>query len=1134
MARLTKRLILLALAFVCCGSFLLAQETSATIMGTVRDPSGAVIPKANVILTNVNTGVKRTTMTNADGIYVFTPLPIGTYKVAVHAQGFKGLVRNDLEVNIQQTLEVNVKLELGTTTQSVQVTGAPPALQTNTSSVGQVVNTAQAVNLPLNGRDIYDLVTLSPGASTSPDGRVSISGQPSQQQDYLLDGVDNNNYQGSFNSGGAYNLAPAPDAIQEFKVQTNNFSAQFGRAAGGIVNVVTKSGTNKFHGDVYEFFRNEKLDARNFFASSRPPYNQNQFGASIGGPIVHNKLFFFGDYEGFRSRRGTTQFVTLPSAPWRNGNFSNLLTGTTFVDSCTGNSYDTGQLFDPTTTHAVTCTNGSTGYERNPIVGNIVNPSSIVDAAKNTIALLPVPNVGSSQYTSSPVLRNDFDQFDIKMNYQFSNSDQFSWRYAFRQSPPGGVANIPGPAGSGTINNSRQQGVEFGWTHIFNPRTVGEFRYGYTRNANNNAIFGTNLNPATLGYGGLPFQSGVLGGLPQLSFSDVTGIGAPGWSPTLTTARDNDYSYTLSMIRGKHTFKFGGDFNKFWFTQFESPAPTGQYSFSGIFTSDLNAPGGASVGSGFAQFLFGMPDFSSFSNSIDSDNGAWRSALYAEDNYRITQKLTLNLGFRWAFGNTEHERFDRVTSINFKTGEFLIPITRKGIPPEFPSGVPVQYSNDTSLLLSSNKNFMPRLGFAYHVLPKTVVRSAFGIFYGYAYNAGTLAMPLDPPWANIAYIQPANTGPYDLATGQPNQPVTNITTGFPSNLLQTDFSQSLLFLYATTPQKFNWPYTLGWNFTVEQDLGRNTVLTVGYDGTKGTHLITGVDANQPRPSADASSNPATRRPYPNFGSFGYAFPGGNSDFNALEASLQKRFSNGLTYLVSYTWSHSIDTSPLCVLLGNTGAGGDCFRNFYDRQIDRGNSSFDVRNHLASDFIYNLPVGRGEAFGRNWSGLKNQALGDWRLTGLLQFQSGYHFTPVTSADPANSPTYQGVARPNLVANPLDFSYGQSQQAAMGCPVGHQSKECFFNPAAFTLANPGQFGNAGRNILVGPGLADVDFGLFKEFPFGEDRRVQFRAEFFNLFNHPNFGLPDNLLESSTFSRPLTASAGRDIQFAMKIMF
>lgn len=1138
MAKLTRLLGLLALLIGLCGSALLAQQTSATISGTVRDPSGAVVPNASVALTNQNTGGKRTTTTNSDGIYVFTPLPIGVYEVTVRATGFKTLIQKNLELHVQQSLEVDFKMELGATTQSVEVTGAPPPLQTNTSSVGQVVNTAQAVNLPLNGRNIYDLVLLAPGASISPDNRVSISGQPSQQQNYLLDGVDNNNYQGTFQSGGAYNLSPAPDAIEEFKVQTNNYSAEFGRAGGGVINVVTKSGTNKMHGDLYEFFRNEKLDARNFFADTRPPYNQNQFGGSIGGPIVHNKLFFFGDYEGFRSRKGTTQFVSLPPMSWRNGDFSNLLTGTTFVDACTGTSYDTGQLFDPTTTRQVTCTNGSTGYERTPIAfngaPNVVDPSRIVAAATNTIALLPVPNVGSSQFTNSPVLRNDFNQFDVKMDYQLSNMDHFSWRYAFRQSPPGGIANIPGPAGQGSINSSRQQGAEFSWSHIFSPRTIGEFRYGYTRNAFQSSIFGTNLDPSTLGYGGLPFQQGVLGGLPSLNFSDVSSIGSPGWNPTLTTARDNDFNYTLSLIRGKHTFKFGGSFNRFWFTQFLSPAPDGQYSFSGIFTSDLNAPGGISTGSGFAQFLFGLPSFSSFSNSIDSDNGAWRSAIFVQDDYKITPKLTLNLGFRWSFGNTEHERFDRVTGVDYNTGAFVVPATRKGVAPEFPPGVPVKYSNNTSLLLSSNKNFSPRVGFAYHVRPNTVIRSAFGIFYGYPYNAGTLAMPLNPPWANIAYIQPPNTGPYNLTTGQPNQPVTDITTGFPPGLLQTYFDQSLIFIYGMAPYKYKWPQTLNWNLAVEQELGWNTVLTVGYNGTKGDHLITGVDSNQPRPSANPNSDPATRRLFPNLGTFGDVETFGKSNYNALDAKVEKRFSNGLSFLVGYTWAHSIDLSPLCVVLGNTGASGDCFRNFYNRQIDRGNSSFDVRNRLVNSFIYNLPVGHGKAFGTNWSGFTNQALGGWRLSGLLQFQSGYHFTPVTFEDPANSPTYQGVARPNLVGNPTDFSYGHSVQAALGCPVGHQSVECFFNPAAFTLANPGQFGNLGRNTLVGPGLAKVDVGLFKEFPLGENRRVQFRTEFFNILNHPNFGIPDNGFESSTFSRLVSAADGRDIQFALKIMF
>lgn len=424
----------------------------------------------------------------------------------------------------------------------------------------------------------YQLVVLSPGASISPDGQPTISGQPSQQQSYLLDGVDNNNYQGTNQSGAPWALQPSPDAIQEFKVQTNNYSAEFGRAGGGIVNVVTKSGANQLHGDFYEFLRNAALDGRNFFAPVKPTFIQNQFGGSAGGPLVlpgvyngRNKTFFFADYEGYRARTGTTQLQNMPPEAWRTGNFQSYLTGTTFTDPCTGATYDTGQLFDPTTTQQVTCMDGTTGYARNPIAyneqANVINPAQIVPTAAQTAALFPSPNLGSSQYVWSPSLALDFNQFDVKVDHYWGSHDTISARYALRNTPPYGIPSLPGQVGSGVANQSRQQGGAISDTHLFSPTAVNEFRYGYTRNAFASHLLNSSENPSSLGYGVLVYQAGLLGGLPSLSFSDVSSIGAGGYLPSIAVARDQLFADTLSLMRGKHSFKIGGMYNSLWFTQ---------------------------------------------------------------------------------------------------------------------------------------------------------------------------------------------------------------------------------------------------------------------------------------------------------------------------------------------------------------------------------------------------------------------------------------------------------------------------------------------------------------------------------------------------------------------------------------
>ncbi len=1120
---------------------ILAQQDQGMISGIVTDQSGAAVPKAKVILQNEQTGRSFTATTSASGDYFFTLLPVGFYSLRVEAHGFKTEERQHIELHVQQKLNENFSLEVGATTQTVVVKGTVTPLQTGDASLGNVTDRRSIVNLPLNGRNIYQLVVLTPGASISPDGNPSISGQPSQQQSYLLDGTDNNNYQGTFQSGSPWNLQPSPDAVQEFKVQTNNYSAEFGRAGGGIVNVVTKGGTNQFHGDAYEFIRNAAFDGRNFFAPIKPRFDQNQFGGSVGGPFVlphiydgHNKTFFFSDYEGFRARTGTTQIANVPSTAWRNGDFQSLLTGQAFTDPCTGASYDTGQLFDPTTTRQVTCLDGGTGFVRNPVPGNIINPDEIVEPALKTAQLFPVPNLGSSQFVWSPALANDFNQFDVKVDHYWGTHDTISMRYNFRDVPPSGIPNIPGALGQGVTNRSRQQGAGFSDTHIFSSRTLNEFRYGYTRNAFTSALLNSQLNPASLGYGGLPYQPGLLGGVPGLSFSDVTSVGAAGFEPTLTTARDQVFIDTLSLVRGKHSFKVGGEYNSMWFTQYLSAFPAGNYSFNGVFTSDLNAPSGDAPGSGFAQFLFGMPSFASLSTSSLSDNGWQHAALFVQDDWKVNPKLTANLGLRWEFGNTERERFDRITGIDWRNGDFLIPISRKNRQPMLGPGFPVEFSSNHTLLTAANKNLGPRVGIAYQISHKTVIRGGFGIFYGYPYEPGTLAMPLNPPWGAQVNIQPPNAGVFDPVTGQPVVPVTSIVSGFPPGALENLAQTSELFLYTQAPLPYDWPTVLNWNFTAQQEIGGGITLQVAYAGTRGYHLTTGVDANQPFPSANPNSNPQLRRPFPTLGSFALVETTGYSNYDALQVTGEKHYSQGLSFVAGYTWSHALDDDPLFVLLNNTGESGDFYRDARNLALEYGNASFDVRQRFSLGWLYDLPWGRGRRFGNGWGGARNLLLGGWTLGGVEQAQTGFHFTPVSFVDPANSPTYQGVYRPNLVGNPTDFSYGQSVQAALGCPTGHQSIDCFFNPAAFALPAPGQFGNSGRNILTGPGLVGLDFTLHKDFSLGENKQLEFRTEVFNAINTPNFGNPDQGLQSPTFSRLLSAGAPREIQFVLMLKF
>ena len=1130
---------------------LMAQVDAGTITGIVSDQTGAILPGAAVSLKNVGTGLVRNGVTDARGQFVFTPLQVGTYELTVSAVGFQSQVRSDLELQVQQRLNVLIPLTVGAATQRVLVTSSGPALQTEDSSVGQVIDTHMVSQLPLNGRNVYQLITLTPGVALDPSGRASISGQTSQNQYYALDGADNNNYQGGLSSGQAYTIAPSPDAIEEFKVQSSNYSAEFGQSAGGVINVITKSGTNTLHGSLYEFFRNNNLDGRNYFSQNRPRYQQNQFGGSLGGPVVipkifngRDKLFFFVDDEQFLSNKGTTKNVTLPSAAWRTGDLTSQLTGQTYTDPCTGAIYDDGQLFDPTTTRQAVCKDGSTAYIRNPITfngrPNVLNPALISPVAASTLAIVPEPNTGTQQYISNPINKFNYNRGDVRIDFQWGDHDRLFGRYSITNQPDTGVPSFPGPASPGTKVNQKQQGVTLSDTHIFSQSLINEARFGWSQNITNSNLQSTALNAGTLGYGGIPYQPGVLGGLPTINFSDVGGFGSSGYEPALYNARDEHISDTLSMIRGSHAFKIGGSINHYGWLQFQSANGVGAFNFTGSLTGSLTseALNNASPGSGFAQFLFGIPDISSLSNSINSNNIRTTGAVFIQDDWKVSPKLTVNLGMRWEFGTALGEVQNRVAGIDLATGAFEIPKSRQNKTPTLPAGAPVEYVNSNTLMLPTQKNFGPRIGFAYQLDRKTVIRGAGGIFYGNPFPAGTAGYPLNVPFAVTSSVDAPSTGPFDPSTGKPVVPVTNIASGFPSDFLQ-NYDLSTVQMFLTVPRPKN-PTTNNWNLAVQREFFGGTTMEVAYVGSTSSHVNAGVDVNQPFPTADSSSPPTSRRPYPNLGALPLIGSIANGSYNSLQAKIQKQYSNGLTFLTAYTWGHSIDNAPSSVTLGTGGSSGDIYdfyRNARDLGADYGDSYFDIRHRLVFSYLYDLPVGRGHTIGKSWSSWLNQALGGWQVGGIVQFQTGFHFSAVTYNDPSNSDIYDysAVAYPDLIGKPYDFSYGHSQQAAQGCPVGHQSLQCWVNPAAFGYPNPGQFGNEGRNVLVGPDLFTWDFSTFKQFIVNERAHVEFRGEFFNFTNHTNFALPNNTFGNTNFGQ-ITATNGdpRDIQLALRLVF
>ena len=1098
-----------------------AQQDTGSISGTIFDASSAVLPGATVTLKNAGTGLVRTVNTGARGEYVFTPLQVGRYELTVSAPGFRSELRGNLEVQVQQKLNIDIPLQVGATDEKVIVRSSGPALQTEDSSTGQVVDTRQVKELPLNGRNVYQLVTLTPGVAIDGAGRSVISGQSAQNQYYGLDGVDNNNYSGVLASGSPASLSPSPDTVEEFKVQTGNYSAEFGQSAGGVVNVITKSGTNQFHGTVYEYVRNAALDAIDYFAKTNAPYVQNQYGGTVGGPILHDKVFFFADYEEFRSSRGNTTNIPLPPAAWRAGDFSSYLNGVNYTDACTGATYDTGQLFDPTSAHTVTCADGTTATARNPVAyngrANIVDPAAVSPTATQILALFPTPCATcGNNYVWSPVNIFNYRRAGGKIDYQWGQHDRLSGRYSINDQPRTGAPALPGALSPGTTSVSRQQGIVLGDTHVFSANAVNELRYIWSHNNVDSELGGTNFNASSVGLGGIPFQPGLLGGLPTLNFSDVgASYGASQWSPNISDVRDTQISDALSLVRGTHSFKFGGAYNHYGWIQYISQIPVGNYSFNGGLTgsatalpSNVTQSGSvaAATGSGFAQFLYGISDYNGLSLSISSNNTRTTGSVFAQDDWKATPRLTVNAGLRWEFGSALHESQDRLAGVDLNTGAYILPRSRQGKSPGLPPGIPVEYVSSNTLMKPHQTNFGPRLGFSYKIGEKTVIRAAAGIFYANPFPAGVLGYPLNPP--------------FGVTVAGPN--LINIASGFPSNYLQNFNPQAVVVdIYEPKPR---FPTTNNWNMAIQRQLPGGTTFEIAYVGSTSTHVNAGRDVNQPYPSA-SNTDPSTRRPLPNLGVIGDIENASNGNYNSLQAKFDKRYSNGLTFLLAYTWAHTLDDAPSAITLAENGY--DFYRDPRNPQLDYGDSYFDIRHRVVYDALYELPVGKGRVVGGSMPAWADKVLGGWQVGGIAQYQTGFHFAAITYNDPSNANiySYSGAAYPNVTGKVNDFS---------SCPGGHRSINCWFNPTAFSSSNPGQYGNEARNSLVGPGNFDIDFSALKNFPIHERMRVQVRGEAFNATNHPNLGIPNNVVEAGNFGQITSVGSRREIQFAIRFEY
>jgi hypothetical protein len=1191
-----------------------AQKDAGAIVGLVRDPSGAVVPRAKVTVTDVDRGILLTFSTNDNGEYVASPLRIGRYTVSVEKEGFKKGVAGPVQVNIQDRVGVDLKLDPGMATEVVAVTGERPQLETETSELGQVVDSQRINALPLNGRNYAQLALLGAGiAAAEPGSRVettygfSSNGARSLQNNFLLDGIDNNANLGDVLNGAAYVVQPAVDAIAEFKVETNSYSAEFGRGNGAIMNAVIKSGTNQIHGDLWEFLRNDKLDATNAFDNpsiggfGQQPYKQNQFGFTLGGPVLKNKLFFFGDYEGLRIRQALPQLSTVPTQAEVGGDFSAFLQLSqpiTGVVDCNGNPTYLGEIFDPTQAQTSSAYNGgpcslpigTTGpnYSGTP-TNKFSNPggtSTAIDPLAQELANLfppPTPNLTlpGGNFLSDPERSETENKFDVRIDQIVNSKDNFFARFSYGNDNnflPSPFQNIlDGGSFQDGYSNNTAEGLAASEIHTFRNNLINEFRFGFNHLSSHRFNLYSNENvsqeiPGGIPFPGVPFEAGQnIGGLPSLSFGDGTAtIGASEYLPAIEHQHSYVFTDNLSWTHGRHAAKFGTELRFEEFTILEPAAARGAMDFGGGFLINDNLADPGTGGEAFATFMQGISDggsITSLNPNIDYRRQIY--AVYGLDDIKVNSKFTLNLGLRYELFTTIKEANNNQDTFDFNSLSLIAPSGQNRVlTPTLGTELPIQNNGSRGLISPDLNNFAPRIGLAYQLADKLVLRSGYGIFYGGQEN-GPFSNPspgFNPPFlSSEAFNAPcqapsANGSQLDCSISAANNnglPLNVLSQGFPATSLSDPNSPEL---YSLDPHLVT-PYTQQWHLGLEYQLPADTVLEVSYAGSRGLKLFAFYNGNQAVPVLGTDSLPTAPRRPANDEAPGATGPctlanpqncnpaldttietfrsNAQSNYDSLQVRLEKRYSHGLQYELAYTFAHALDNAS-SASLGSVNNG-----DFQDQRFPNqnyGNADFDVRQRLVFSYLYDLPFGRGRAFGKDASGVVNQIIGDWQMTGVFSAATGNYYTATDINDVSVSGSDCGgtvgyyCSRPARVGNPN----------AKPCIPGTLFNTCAFaddntNPGIVPL---GTFGNAGRNIIEGPGYTTWDTSLVKQFAITEQKHLEFRAEFFNVLNHVNylfgqFGAisaePTPLeMGQSGFGYPLAARAPRQIQVALKFYF
>ncbi len=1185
-----------------------AQVDTGTILGTVTDASAALIRDANVTLTNQGTGATLATTTGPDGSYKFTPVRIGTYKLSASLQGFQTMTQRDVTVNVGAAVVIDFTLKPGQVTETVEVESTAPLLESQTSSVGQVVDSRSVNNLPLNGRNFTFLAQLGAGVNTpqsdtrgnAASGAFSANGLRASQNNYLLDGIDNNSDTVDFLNGTNYVVLPPVDAIQEFKVQTTGFSAEFGRSGAAVLNATVKSGTNSFHGAAWEFLRNDVLDAPDYFESAggikKGELRLNQFGVAIGGPVIRNKVFFFGDYEGLRRLQGTIKTGTVPTAPERASNYQDLSdlipNASAFRTDALHRQIPVGTILDPATTRPVTAgvadpvsgiVAATSGFVRDPF-GTCPASTATFSASgcglnhipgtrldPNAIALLnlyPAPTNGAltSNFATSPTLNEHRNAFDTRLDINFSDKNQVFTRFSLVDDPQFIPGIFGGIADGGAFQEGTQTAIAeqsaLGWTHVFSPNLINVARAGL------NYLHTTRVSPAANDLSDIPGKFGIQGvaqqhengGLPELDINGLNTLGTNGFLPSDEVTSTFQFTDDLTKIYSKHTFKMGMEFQHVKFSTLQPPWSRGDFQFRGAF---VDIPGLNPQNLGRAQLLIsptaatvpngvdyeGGPDNIDSSNISLSDNGKNYMGFYGNDDWKITPKLTLNLGLRWDFFGLVYDHYGKQanfipggppTPAGFKGMYLIQPGPSSGdLSPSFLSiaaldGVKVLTTNayGKGLGNSQETNFAPRVGFAYQITQKLVARAGFGIFYngfenrGYFPNLGENYpfqfqfnfQSASNPNNSIKPIRYTDASGAPCATAGPNGNG-DLETGLsctPFDPLLVNASglnlRGIQFNYVT-------PYSMGGNFTLQYELTPSLSIQAAYVTTQARHLEVFPGSNnvsEVLPSNLAPGDSITNHiPFPDFarGST-QATTNGNSIYHSLQVKVEKRFGSGLNFLGTYTYSKSL-TDAVDLLNGdNTGYRAPAVPGF-GIEKDYGLAPSDIRNVFHLSGGYELPFGKGKRYMADASGVARQLVGGWSVMWSTTLQGGQPFTipcptGTTNGTGCNALLVSGVSPysgPHNVTqfwNPAAFTQpcvlGVDPANPTGAPIPIANSPTGCVPLTGTAALGG-----GPTQVEGPSFKRLDLSTFKDFVLSERFRLQFRAEFFNILNHPNFNSP-----------------------------